>query len=196
MSRSDRDTATVCAFAAGLLRECEHMQRAMRDLPRGGSVATTGSLAMQIRDARDKSLEIIREAIAITNSTHSSVESAARSMCHVSSARPHQVRNEETLVPRVSLFLIKNRRLRFWFRILADLAWVCGATVGFALYYDARSDVWMGVLASASLPSILLNAVAFNRTLLKGIATTFQTALVFGHTTIMIGAIRLTLAGM
>jgi hypothetical protein len=32
-------------------------------------------------------------------------------------------------------------------------------------------------------------SVALNRTLLKGIATTFQTALVFGHTTVMIGAL-------
>ncbi len=177
VSRSDRDTATACPFAAGLLRECEHMQRAMRDLPRCGSVATTGSLAMQIRDARDKSLEMIHEAIAITNSTQSSVESAARSLCHVPSARPHQVRNEETLAPRVSLFLIKNRRLRFWFRILADLAWVCGATVGFASYYDARSDVWMAFLTCERCQQSYLIALAFNRmctrTLLKGIATTF-----------------------
>jgi hypothetical protein len=36
---------------------------------------------------------------------------------------------------------------------------------------------------------MVLNTLAFNRTLLKGIATTFQTALVFGHTTIMIGAL-------
>jgi hypothetical protein len=34
----------------------------MRDLPRGGSVSATGSLAAQIRDARDKSLEMIHEA--------------------------------------------------------------------------------------------------------------------------------------
>ena len=66
-SRSDRDKAAVCAVAAGLLRECEHLQRAMRDLPRGGSVATTGSLAAQIRDARDKALEVVDAAIAILN---------------------------------------------------------------------------------------------------------------------------------
>jgi hypothetical protein len=35
----------------------------------------------------------------------------------------------------------------------------------------------------------LLNVLAFNRTLLKGIATTFQTAIVLGHTTIMIGSL-------
>ena len=46
-----------------------------------------------------------------------------------------------------------------------------------------------GRFARLSLPSILRIALAFNRTLLKGIATTFRTALVFGHTTIMIGAL-------
>jgi hypothetical protein len=46
----------------------------------------------------------------------------------------------------------------------------------------------MGVLAVVTLPSMVLNALAFNRTLLKGIAKTFQTALVFGHTMIMVGS--------
>ncbi len=96
-------------------------------------------------------------------------------------------------MPRVSLFLIKNRRLRFWFRILADLAWVCGATVGFASCYDARSDVWMAFLTCERCEQSYLIALAFNRmctrTLLKGIATTFQTALVLRHTTIMIGSL-------
>jgi hypothetical protein len=185
-SRSDRDEAAVCAVAAGLLRECEHLKRAIRDLPRSGSVATTNDQAAQIRDARDKALDVVHEAIAIANSTQSTV--VARSVCHVSSARPHEIRKEETLVPRVSAFLIEHRRLRFWIKILANLAAVLGATVGFVLYYDARSDEWMGVLAGATLPAILLNAVAFNRTLLKGITTTFQTALVLGHITIMVSS--------
>jgi hypothetical protein len=188
-SRSDRDTAVVCAVAAGLLRECEHLQRAMRDLPPSGSVATMGSLAVQIRDACYKALEVLHEAIAITNSTHFSVDSAARLLCHVPSARPHEIRKEETLAPRVSAFLIGHGRLRFSVKTLSNLSWVLSATVMFALYYDARSDVWMGVLTCLTLPGIVLNALAFNRTLLKGIATTFQTALVFGHTTIMIGAL-------
>jgi hypothetical protein len=84
--------------------------------------------------------------------------------------------------------LIQHGRLRFWVKLLANLAWVIGATVTHALYFDAGSDVWMGGLTCVTLPGIVLNALAFNRTLLKGIATTFQTALVFGHTTIMIGA--------
>jgi hypothetical protein len=187
-TRIDRDEA-VSAVAAGLRRECENLQRAIRDMPRSGSVATAGSLAAQIRDARDKALEVVHEAIAIANSTHSSVDRAARSLCHVSSARPHQIRNEETLAPRVSAVLIQHRRLRFWVKVLTNLAWVFGTIVVFALYYDARSDVWMGGLTGATLPGIVLNALAFNRTLLKGIATTFQTALVFGHTTIMIGSL-------
>jgi hypothetical protein len=187
-SRSDCDKAAVSAVTSGLLRECEHLQRAIRDLPLSGSVATAGSLAAQIRDARDKALEVVYEAIAITNSTHSSVDSAARSLCHVSSARPHQIRKEETLAPRFSAFLIGHRRLRSWFRVLADLAWVFGATVGYALYFDARSDVWMAGVTCVTLPSMVLNALAFNRTLLIGIATTFQTALVFGHTTVMMGS--------
>jgi hypothetical protein len=156
-------------------------------LPCSGSVATTGDLAAQIRDAHDKALDVVHEAIVIANSTQSSV--AARSVCHVSSARPHEIRKEETLVPRVSAFFIEHRRLRFWLKVLANFAWVFGATVGFALCYDARSDVWMGVLPVSSLPSILLIALELNRTLLKGIATTFQSALVFGHTAIMVGAL-------
>ena len=118
----------------------------MRDLPHGGSVAAVGSLAAQIRDAHDKALEVAHEAIAIANSTHSSVDSAARSVCHVSSARPEQVCKEQTLAPRVSAFLIQNRRLRFWVTTLSNIAWVFGCTVAFVLYYDARSDVWMVVL--------------------------------------------------
>jgi hypothetical protein len=188
-SRSDRDKASVSAVAAGLVRECEHLQRVIRDLSRSGSVATPGSLAAQILDARDKALEVIHEAIAIANSTHSSVNSAARSLCHMSSARPHEIRKEETLAPRVSAFLIQNRRLRFWFRALGNLAWVLGASVGFALYFDARSDVWMAILICATLPGVLLNALAFNCTLLTGIVTTFQTAIVFCHTTILVGAL-------
>jgi hypothetical protein len=188
-SRSDRDKAAVCAVAAGLLRECEHLRLAMRDFSRGGSVVTAGSLAEQVRDACDKALEVVHEAIAIANSTHSSVDSAARSLSHVSSARPHQVRNEETLLPRVSACFIKHERLRFWAQTLSKIAWVFGATVIFAIYYDARSDVWMAVSTCVTWPGILLIALAFNRTLLKGIATTFQTALVFGHTTIMVGAL-------
>jgi hypothetical protein len=190
-SRSDRDKAAVSAVAAGLLRECGQLKRAIRDLPRSGpsgSVATTGDLSAQIRDARHKALDVVHEAIVIANSTQSSVDSAARSVCHVSSARPHEIRKEETLVPRVSAFLIKHRRLRFRVKVLTNFAWVIFTIVVFALYFDARSDLWMGVLTSATLPSILLNAVAFNRTLLKGIATTFQSALVLGHTTIMVGA--------
>jgi hypothetical protein len=171
-SRSDRDKAVVCAVAAGLLRECEHLQRAMRDLPCSGSITTAGA---QIRDARDKALEVVHEAIAIANSTHSSVDSAACSLCHASSARPHEVRKEETLLPRVSAFLIEHVRLRFWLIALGRLAWVFGTTVEFALYYDGRSDGWMGGMPLVTLPSILLIALAFNRTLLKGIATTFQT---------------------
>jgi hypothetical protein len=116
------------------------------------------------------------------------VDSAARSLCHVSSARPHEIRKEETLVPRFSAFLSKHRRLRFRLRALANLAWVFGATLGFAVYYDARSDVWMGVLTGAALPSILLNVLAFNRTVLKVIATTFQSALVLGHMTLAVGS--------
>jgi hypothetical protein len=192
----DRDKAAVSAVAIGLLRECEHLQRAMRDLPRGSMVATTlpphvattSSLAAQIRDARNKALEVVHEAIAIANSTHSSVDRAARSLCHVSSARAREVRNEETLVARFSAFLIRHRQLRFWVKILANLAAFVGLAVGFALYFDVHSDVWMGGLTSATLPCVLLNVLAFNRTLLKGIATTFQTALIFGHTTIMIGS--------
>jgi hypothetical protein len=67
--------------------------------------------------------------------------------------------------------------------------WVFSAIVGFALYFDARSDVWMAASVCVTLPAILMVVIAFNRTLLKGITTTFQTALVFGHTTIMIGAL-------
>jgi hypothetical protein len=167
-SRSDRDKAVVCAVAAGLLRECEHLQRAMRDLPCSGSITTAGA---QIRDARDKALEVVHEAIAIANSTHSSVDSAACSLCHASSARPHEVRKEETLLPRVSAFLIEHVRLRFWLIALGRLAWVFGTTVEFALYYDGRSDGWMGGMPLVTLPSILLIALAFNRTLLKGIVT-------------------------
>jgi hypothetical protein len=188
-SRSDRDKAAVCAVAAGLLRECEHLQRAVRDLPRGGSVATTGSLAAQIRDARDKALEVVHEAIAIANSTHSSVDSAVCSLCHMSSARPHEIRKEETLAPRVSVLSIKHRWLRFWVKVLANLFAVFGIVAASALYFDARSDVWIAGLVCAMLPAILLNFIAFNRTLLRSIATTFQTALVFGHTTIMTGAL-------
>jgi hypothetical protein len=131
---------------------------------------------------------VAHEAIAIENSTHSSVDRAARSMCHVPSARPYEVRKEETLVPRFSAFWSKHRRLQVWLRALANLAWVFGASFGFALYFDARSDVWMAVLTCLTLPSILLNVLAFNRTLLKGIATTFQTALVLGHMTIAVGS--------
>jgi hypothetical protein len=191
VSRSDRDAAAVCV-AAGLLCECEQLQRAMaamRDLPPSGSVATTGSLAAQIRDASDLALKVVNEAITIANSTHSSADSAARSLCHVSSARPYEIRKEETLVPRVSAFLISHRRLRVWAITHGKITWVFGCSVMFALYYDARSDVWMAVLPVLSLPAIVLIALAFNRTLLKGIATTFQTALVFGHTTIMVGAL-------
>jgi hypothetical protein len=116
------------------------------------------------------------------------VDKVARSLSHVSSARPHEIRKEETLAPLVSAFLIKHRRLRFWLKVLANSGWVLGATVTFALYYDARSDVWMGVFVGATMPSTLLVALAFNRSLLTGITTTFQTAFVFGNTTIMIGS--------
>jgi hypothetical protein len=160
----------------------------MRDLPPSGSVATAASVAAQIRDARDKALDVVHEAIAIANSTHSSVDSAARSLCHVSSARPHQIRKEETLAPRVSAFLIEHRRLLVRLRALADLAWVFGAAVGFALYFDARSDVWMAGLAGATVPSIFLVTLAFNRTLLKDMAMMFQTALVLGHTAMLVGS--------
>jgi hypothetical protein len=188
-TRIDLDKGAVGAVATGLVRECVHLQRAMRDLPRGGSVANTASLAAQIQDARDLALKVVNEAIAIANSTHSSVDSAARSLCHVSSARPYEIRKEETLVPRMSAFLISHRRLRVWVITLSKIAWVFGFTVIFALYFDARSDVWMAVTTSVTFPSILLIALALNRTLLKGIVATFQTALVFGHTTIMVGAL-------
>jgi hypothetical protein len=187
-SRSDRDKAAVRAVAAGFIRECEHLRRAMRDLPRSDSVATAVCVAAQVRDARDKALEVAHEAIAIANSTHSSADSSDCWLCHVSSARPHEIRKEETLAPRFSAFLSKHQRLRVRLRVLAHLAWVFGATIGFALYFDARSDVWMGVLTSATLPAILLNALAFNRALLKGIATTFQSALVLGHIAIAVGS--------
>jgi hypothetical protein len=170
-SHGDHDKATVCAIASGLLRECKHLQRAMRDLPLGGSVATTGGLAAQIRDARGKALEVVDEAIAIANLTHSSVDSAACSLWHVPSERPQQVCNEETLAPRVSAFLIQHRRLRFMVKILANLVTVFGIAAAVSMYFDARSDVWLGVVTCGTLPIILLNALAFNRTLLKGIIT-------------------------
>jgi hypothetical protein len=42
------------------------------------------------------------------------------------------------------------------------------------------------VFAFTTLPSILMNLLAFNRELMRGIATTFQTVLVCSHTIIMI----------
>lgn len=189
-SGADRkQQAALRSVAAGLLRECENLKRAMRDLPPSGRVAIAGSLEVQIRDASNKAVEVVYEAIAIANSTHFSVDSAARSMCHVSSARPHEVRKEETLVRWFSAWMVKHRRRRFWLRVLSNLAWFLGASVSVATYFDAHDALWTVVLLVVAWPAILLNALAFNRTLLKGIATTFQTALVLGHATIMIGSL-------
>jgi hypothetical protein len=123
-SPPDCGKAALCAVATRLLRECELLKRAMCDFPPSGSVGVAGSLAAQIRDARAAALEVVHEAIAVENLTHSSVDRAARSQCHVPSARPHEVRKEETLLPRFSAFLTKHRRLRRWLRALANLAWV------------------------------------------------------------------------
>ena len=91
-------------------------------------------------------------------------------------------------MPRFSAFLTKHRRLRRWLRALANLAWGFGGSVGFAVYFDARADIWMVVLTCVTLPGVLLNVLAFNRTLLIGIATTFQTALVLTHMMIAVGS--------
>jgi hypothetical protein len=106
----------------------------------------------------------------------------------MSTARPHKVKNIETLVPWFSAFLIQHRRMRFWLRALSNIAWVLGATVTYVFYFDAHSEAWMPVLAAAVLPANVLNALAFNRGLLKAMMTTFQTAQVCGHITIMVGS--------
>jgi hypothetical protein len=127
--------------------------------------------------------------MAIMNSTDFAVDKAASSLCHVASARPHEVKNIETLVPRVSAFLIEHGHVRVLLQRLSNLAWVLGATASFVLYFDGHGAAWLAILSVGMLPSILLSALAFDRELLKGIATTFQTALVWGHTMIMIGSL-------
>jgi hypothetical protein len=108
---------------------------------------------------------------------------------HVPSARPHRVDYSETLFPRVSAFLIEHPRLRFCIKMACNLTWVLGATVGYLLVFDVHSATWMLVLSFATVPTILMNLFAFNRELMRGIATTFQTVLVCGHATMLIGSI-------
>jgi hypothetical protein len=85
--------------------------------------------------------------------------------------------------------LIKHKRHRAWIRGFCNLAWLLGATVCYLLFFDVHSAAWMPVLFFTTLPAILMNLLAFNRELLKDIATTFQTVLVCGHTAILIGSV-------
>ena len=56
------------------------------------------------------------------------------------------------------------------------------------LFFDVHSIAWMLVLVFTTLPIMLMNLLAFNRELLTGITTTFQTVLVCGHVLIMVGS--------
>ncbi len=60
--------------------------------------------------------------------------------------------------------------------------------MGYVLFFDVNSAAWMPVFVLTTLPTILMNFLAFNSMLLRGIATTFQTVLVCGHVAIMAGS--------
>jgi hypothetical protein len=67
-----------------------------------------------------------------------------------------------------------------------------GAALAGLLIADVHSAAWMATLATVgSLPINLLNVLTFNRKLLKGIATTFQTVLVCGYAAVLMTAFSL-----
>jgi hypothetical protein len=93
------------------------------------------------------------------------------------------------IVSQLSRFFIEHRKLRFRLSMVSNVAWLLGAAVIYLLIFDVHYALWMAALAAASLPIIALNVLAFNRELLKRIATSFQTVVVCGHAAIMIGSL-------
>jgi hypothetical protein len=152
-----------------------------------GSVSTVG-IAAHIEDARGQVLAAVDDAMHMMHATDFAVRKPDLVLYHIPSGRPHRVDYRETLFPLVSAFLIEQPRLRFWTKMACNVAWLLGATVGYLLIFDVHTAPWMPVLVFTTLPVVSMNLLAFNRELLKGIATTFQTALVCGHTTIMVGS--------
>ena len=71
-----------------------------------------------------------------------------------------------------------------------NIAWLFGAAATYTLLFDAHSEstVWMVAAAVGTLPVLLLNLLTFHRTLLFGVATTFQTALVCMYAATMVAA--------
>jgi hypothetical protein len=174
-------------LVANLTRECDDLFEMGRGLLGCGVVSAAG-IAVQIKDARGQILAAVDDAMLIIHATDFAVRKPDLVLYHIPSARPHRVDYGETLLPQLSAFFIKHRRLRFWIKNACNLSWLVGSIVGYLLLVDVHSAPWMPVLVFTTLPGILMNFVAFNRELLKGIATTFQTALVCGHTAIMIGS--------
>jgi hypothetical protein len=181
-------TGAVRALAAQLVQECRRFERAMRDVRASGNFVATGTLATLIRDASVQALEAVEATMAIGHMTDFAVDKAALSICHVSSARPHEVRNGTTLLPRLSAFFIEHPRLRLRLRLVSNVAWLLGATVTLVMFFDAHYALWMALVPVFMVPTVVLMMLAFNRELLKGIAATFQTALVLGHTMVMISS--------
>jgi hypothetical protein len=130
--------------------------------------------------------------MAIVHSTHFAVDKAQRTLCHAPSARPFEITIGDTLVPRFSAFLGKHRRLHLGVHIACNIAWLLGAAATYSLLFDSRSDtaftVWMVAPVVGTLPVMCLTLLTFHRTLLLGLATTFQTALVCGYATTMVAA--------
>jgi hypothetical protein len=174
-------------LAANLARECDRLLQMVRDLLTCG-IVTAAAIAAQIEDARALALAAVDHAMQIVHATDFAVRKPRLVLHHVPSARPHRVDHRETLSPRMSAFLIKHQRLRAWTQIGSNLAWLLGATFCYILVFDVHSAAWMLVLVFTTLPIILMNSLAFNRELLKGITTTFQTVLACGHVVIMVGS--------
>jgi hypothetical protein len=185
-------TARLHDLVANLTQDRELLARIVSHLPPTGGPGYAGRLGAEIRLVAARAASAAEQLMAIVHSTNFAVDKAQRTLCHAPSARPFEIRIGDTLVPRVSAFLGKHRRLHFGVHIACNIAWLLGAAATYSLLFDSRSDtaftVWMVAPVVGTLPVMCLTLLTFHRTLLLGIATTFQTALVCGYATTMVAA--------
>jgi hypothetical protein len=177
-------------LAASLTEERELLVRIVGHLPPTGGPGYSVRLRAETRLAAARAASAAEQAMAIVHSTNFVVDKAQRTLCHAPSARPFEIKIGDTLVPRLSVFLGNHRRLRFGLHISCNIAWLLGAAATYLLLFDSHSDtasgVWMVAAVVGTLPVMCLTLLTFHRTLLLGIATTFQTALVCGYATTMV----------